>query len=147
MSEETAPARESHGDHCVVLDKACFTDLAEQLASHEDAAEFVAVFLKMLPGRVHAIEEPLLGGDGVQAARTAALSLGSSAALIGAEQVGRDATLISCHLKAGSLEEARNVAVRLQADARSLSAALEDLLAGQEVFPNGQDKDEEGTRP
>jgi HPt (histidine-containing phosphotransfer) domain-containing protein len=113
-----------------VLDRSCLTDLADQLASPEAATEFAAVFLEMLPERVHAIEEPL-ADTRVQAARTAALSLGSSAAMVGARQLVRDAGLINQHLKTGSLEAARDVAARLSADAAAVAAAIEEMLAGQ----------------
>ncbi|WP_314214287.1 Hpt domain-containing protein [Pseudarthrobacter equi] len=117
-------------DNGAVLDRSCLTDLADQLASPEAASEFAAVFLEMLPERVQAIEEPL-ADTRVQAARTAALSLGSSAAMIGAQQLVRDAGLINQHLKTGSLDAAREVAARLSADASAVAAAIEELLAGQ----------------
>ena len=123
----------NHGaalDNSAVLDRSCLTDLADQLASPEAAAQFAAVFVEMLPERVQAIEQPL-ADIRVQAARTAALSLGSSAAMIGAQQLVRDAGLINQHLKTGSLDAAREVAARLSADAAAVAAAIEDLLAGQ----------------
>jgi hypothetical protein len=79
---------------------------------------------------VQAIEAPL-ADTRVQAARTAALSLGSSAAMVGARQLVRDAGLINQHLKTGSLEAARDVAARLSADAAAVAAAIEELLAEQ----------------
>jgi len=151
MSNDSADSPETSGpEHGVVLDRSYFTDLADQLASQEAATEFVALFLKMLPDRVHAIEEPL-AGTSVQAARTAALSLGSSAAMIGAEQLGHDACLISQHLKAGALEAARDVAERLASDAKALTTEIEDLLAKKwtrrDCGHSRHDNAEGGTRP
>ncbi|WP_045729404.1 Hpt domain-containing protein [Pseudarthrobacter chlorophenolicus] len=131
MSKVAADAPDPTGQaDGAILDRSCLTDLADQLASPQAAAEFAAVFVEMLPGRVEAIEAPL-ADTRVQAARTAALSLGSSAAMVGARQLVRDAGLINQHLKTGSLEAARDVAARLSADAAAVSAAIEEMLAGQ----------------
>jgi HPt (histidine-containing phosphotransfer) domain-containing protein len=152
MSKDPAGAAEISGPgDGVVLDRSCFTDLADQLASQEAAAAFLALFLKMLPGRVHAIQEPL-AGTGVEAARTAALSLGSSAVMIGAEQLGRDAGRINQLLKAGALEAARDAAARLATDAKALTTEIEDLLAektgaSRQCGSFCQDSAEGGTRP
>jgi len=129
MSRQPSEPEPPHPQENVVLDRARFLDLVAQLSSEDAATEFATAFLAMLPGRVRAIEEPL-ATTSIQAARTAALSLSSSAAMIGAQQLGRDATLINQHLKNGSLEAARDAAERLTTDARSLTTEIEHLLAG-----------------
>ncbi|WP_285241981.1 Hpt domain-containing protein [Arthrobacter sp. G.S.26] len=129
MNRESSGTESPDRKADVVLDRSLFFDLVEQLSSEAGATEFATSFLAMLPGRVRAIEEPL-AATSIQAARTAALSLSSSAAMIGAEQLGRDATLINQHLKNGSLQAARDAAERLAADAKSLTTEIEHLLAG-----------------
>jgi hypothetical protein len=73
------------------LDAAAYEDLAEDLASHAVALEFMTSFESLLAGRIQRIERALRNQDREEVV-TALLSLQASAAIAGATELHASAT-------------------------------------------------------
>lgn len=110
-----------------VLDRGMVDHLGEELGSQQAALEICALFLKMLPGRVQTIADNLAAGK-PEAARIAAMSLGTTAAMIGARRMERHAGHVSVSLRGGALAQAQDAAVHLVSEAVLLAGELKQLL-------------------
>lgn len=112
-----------------VLDRARLDDLAEDLASRSDALDFAVAFIKLLPRRIHAIAAAIDAGR-TDAAHVVLVSLGTSAAMVGALRLERTVRQLVDDVRAGHTELARETLCSLVGDADAVAAALAEALDG-----------------